>query len=426
MAGARERRRTCLWLAEAASWRCGVIGRLVKRFGGFEEVIDQPRERLAAFLAERGGVHGADAGRRAGAADAGARGAPPERGGSEAAAGEGRLEAAAFALTLAAARSGPSAAGAVGAAVSWVDDCYPARLRQLYDPPPALFVDGACGRRVLAHREERPVVAVVGARGPSPYGLEMARAIARDLVARGAVVVSGLALGIDAAAQEAALRAGAEGRSRNSPCDARGLATLAVLGCGIDVVYPRSNARLFAAMRRSQLLVSEFVWGVPARAWRFPARNRVIAGLSHAVVIVEGSERSGSLITAELALEVGREVFAVPGEAGRRLSAGPHRLLRQGAHLCESADDVLQALGVSAPPLRPSAVSEPQLDADTLALLRALDAGEQTPDDLAGQAGLTAPRALALLGELEVDGLVTAAGGGRYRVVRGTRGAASG
>ena len=159
----------------------------------------------------------------------------------------------------------------------------------------------------------RPVVAVVGARRPSPYGLEIATGIAADLARLGAVIVSGMALGIDAAAQAEALRVAA---GSEAP------ATVGVLGCGADVVYPRANAGLFTAVERRGLLLSEFWWGVPARAWRFPARNRVIAGISDAVVIVEGSERSGSLHHGALRARPGQ------GRVRRARRGGPAPLGR--------------------------------------------------------------------------------------------------
>jgi len=270
----------------------------------------------------------------------------------------------------------------------------------------------------------------------------MARAVARDLAARGVVVVSGLALGIDAVAHEAALEATA-GATR--------LATVAVLGCGADVEHPPGNRRLFALVRERGLIVSEVSWGVGARPWRFPARNRLMAALCEAVVVVEGSERSGALITARHALDLGREVLAVPGEAGRRLSAGPHRLLRQGAAVCESAADVLEiigcgglAIGWKGRALQVGATAGPNAQTGSGAaggrddigvgtardtahdaaagpvqrLVRALDDGAQTVDGLAAGAGLGTASALALLAELEVEGVVEACGGGAYRLRR--------
>ncbi len=227
--------------------------------------------------------------------------------------------------------------------VAWTDALYPDQLRDLGDPPLCLFVrggaDAATARARLSAIVDAPLVSVVGTRAPSPYGEEMARTIAADLASAGVVVVSGLAMGIDAIAQTAAVEAAAP----PSP------ATVAVLGCGADVVYPRRNARLYAGVAREGLIVSEFTWGVPARGWRFPARNRVMAALGRAVVLVEGAERSGARITAEFGAELGRDVLCVPGEAGRRLSEAPNRLLRDGARICESAADVLRAIAVDDP-----------------------------------------------------------------------------
>ncbi len=171
--------------------------------------------------------------------------------------------------------------------------------------------------------------------------------------------------------------------------------------------------------------MSEFAWGIGARPWRFPARNRVMAGLSEAVVAVEGAERSGALITARYALDLGRSVLAVPGEAGRRLSAGPHRLLRQGAAVCESAQDVLEELGYGDLALGWADRQTGPRDGDgepgeepAQRVVRALDDGVRTADQVAAAAGLTVPAALALLAGLEIDGAVEACGGGAYRLRR--------
>lgn len=342
---------------------------------------------------------------------------------------EGEQESSAFAAVLArgplpvpAAHDPTVAEGR--AVVTWADEQYPPQLRELPDPPPALFLDGLVkdGLRALA---ERHVVAVVGSRSPSPYGREMAAAVARDLTAAGVLVVSGLALGIDAAAHEAALAAVAsdDGSTRSRPR----VATVAVLGCGADVVHPPGNRALFAGVRRAGLIASEFPWGAGARPWRFPARNRVMAGLAEAVLVVEGAGRSGALITARHASEFGREVLAVPGEAGRRLSEGPHRLLRQGAALCESAADVLEVLGLGSLALGwttrmagdgDSAAAEDARDdgpggAATPGerLVRVLDGGAQTADQLAAALKLPIHVVLATLSGLEVDGAVEACGG---------------
>jgi DNA processing protein len=382
-----ELRARAVWLAELAGWRRGFIGALTRRHGGLSR----------ALLLEPAAI----------AADAAARRARPSAG------GEPDVEASAFATVLA---RGPSAeAGADPRVVTWVDDTYPPQLRELPDPPPALFTRGLTdvGLEALGLRH---VVAVVGSRSPSPYGREMAAAIARDLTAAGVLVISGLALGIDAVAHQAALDA-ADRRSAST------VATIAVLGCGADVEHPPSNRGLFRRVCAAGAVVSEFAWGLGARPWRFPARNRVMAGLSEAVVAVEGGERSGSLITARYALELGREVLAVPGEAGRRLSAGPHRLLRQGAAVCESADDVLEVLGYGDLELgwRDRVKAEPSEDVRpdaTARVLASLDQGVRTADQVAAAAGLDVGVSLALLSELEVDGAVESCGGGAYRVRR--------
>ena len=404
MASRRERRRTCLWLAEVASWRGGAVGRVCRACGGLEAAIDQPCRRLAAIVAARPD----QADRR--------RGAARPRLDPVAAAAEER-ERREDALALAAALADPEATAARaapgGCVVTFVDGLYPRRLAHLHDPPPALFVRGAGGPRLLARLATSPVVAVVGTRSPSPYGREMAAAVSRGLARAGVVVVSGLATGIDSVAHAAALEEGSSGRP----------ATLAVLGCGPDVVYPRSNRGLYERIRREGLIVSEFVWGVPARAWRFPARNRVMAGLSDAVVVVEGSERSGSLITADFMLDLGRPVLAVPGEVGRRLSAGPHRLLRDGARICESAADVLAALKLeplTCSPAGDGGWAAPH-DPRTAALLAALDRSELSVDELAAAASLPVRDTLSLVAQLELDDVVRASIGGRYRLVRGRR-----
>jgi DNA processing protein len=388
-----EQRRTCLWLAELASVRPGVVQRLCTRFDGLPGVIEQPRERLAEEL-QRGR-------RRARAQDT--------AGGEQ---DEDLAEAAAYEALLAAAAQGPRGRGP-GTAITYVDAVYPEHLRRLHDPPPALYVHGAGLPESLQAFGAGPVVGVVGTRGPSAYGREMATAIATDLARAGVVVVSGLAMGIDAVAQQAALRAARHARP----------ATVGVLGCGIDVVYPRCNARLFAGVLARGLLISEFVWGLRARAWRFPARNRVIAGLCDALVVVEGAERSGALITADFMNELNGNVLAVPGEAGRRLSAGPHKILReQYGHLCESAADVFDLLGIS-PADRLLGPSVEALGAGAGAgadrALALLEAGECTADELAAAAGVPVAAAAGLLSRLELEGLVQLAAGGRYRLVRG-------
>ena len=264
---------------------------------------------------------------------------------------------------------------------------YPQLLAQLHDPPRQLHVRG--DPEVLA----QPSVAVVGARSCSPYGAQVAHDLARALTGAGVVVVSGLARGIDGEAHRGALEAGG--------------ATVAVLGCGIDRDYPRSHAELAGRIRQSGAVVSEYPPGVEPAPWRFPARNRIIAGLCLATVVVEARERSGALITADFALELGRDVFAVPGEITAALSAGTNDLLRQGAAPLLSAHDVLFALGLDAlVPSRMRKVSE-----GATAVLELLADGARGADELARLGRLQTAEVATALVELELAGLVTAAEG---------------
>jgi len=204
------------------------------------------------------------------------------------------------------------------------DDDYPANLAEIPDPPAVLFVSGALLPRDLVS------MAVVGSRYASPAGIIFAEKLSSDLALNGITVVSGLAVGIDSAAHRGALKA--QGR------------TLAVLGCGLDVNYPSINADLRQEIARTGALLTEFIPGAPPSSGNFPSRNRIISGLSLGVVVVEAAERSGSLITARLALEQGREVFAVPGMARSVRSKGTHTLIRQGAKLVEDVEDVLEEI----------------------------------------------------------------------------------
>jgi DNA processing protein len=234
---------------------------------------------------------------------------------------------------------------------------------------------------------ERPVVAVVGARSCSPYGASVSRMLGRELAASGLVVVSGLARGVDGEAHRGALEPGG--------------ATIAVLGCGIDRVYPAAHTELARRVAENGLIVSEYAPGVEPAPWRFPARNRIIAGLAAATVVVEARERSGALITADLALEEGREVFAVPGEITSALSAGTNALLRVGATALTSSADVLEAFGLAAAAPREIALSAPaEL---VLARLRDRPAGA---DDLTRELAVPAGEVATALAELELACLV--------------------
>ena len=263
------------------------------------------------------------------------------------------------------------------------DRCYPPLLAAIHDPPPRLFLRGNGPTDLLC----RPAVAVVGARACSSYGRSVARSLARELAAAGLVVVSGMARGIDGDAHRGALESGGF--------------TIAVLGCGIDRDYPAAHAELARRIAEQGLLVSEYEPGVEPAPWRFPARNRIIAGLCEATVVVEARERSGALITADFALEEGRDVFAVPGEITSSLSAGTNALLRIGATPVTSAADVLELfeLAPAPPEVRP-------MGATAESLLACLRDRALTGDDLVRAAGVEPGPAAAALIELELAGSI--------------------
>jgi DNA processing protein len=274
---------------------------------------------------------------------------------------------------------------------------YPPLLAELHDPPSRLHLRGS-----PAEILSRPAVAVVGARSCSPYGGQVARELARDLAAAGVVVVSGLARGIDGEAHRGALAGG-------------GL-TVAVLGCGIDRDYPCAHAELARRIVASGLVVSEYPEGVEPAPWRFPARNRIIAALAAATVVVEARERSGALITADFALELGREVFAVPGEITSALSRGTNDLIRQGATPLLAADDVLEVLGAE----RPVPVAPAGLSPEAKAVLAFLGRAAASLDEISRGTGVGSAEVAVALTELELAGLV-AQGDGHYRRATGAR-----
>jgi DNA processing protein len=271
---------------------------------------------------------------------------------------------------------------------------FPRLLRELHDPPPGLFLRGSADVALLSE----PAVAIVGARMCSSYGGQIARMLGRELAAAGLVVVSGLARGVDGEAHRGALEAGG--------------ATIGVLGCGIDRDYPAAHRQLARGICGTGLVVSEYAPGVEPAPWRFPARNRVIAGLCDATVIVEARERSGALITADFALEAGREVFAVPGEITSTLSAGTNALLQLGATPLTSAADVLQLFG-----LEPQGPGRLDLGDDAAAVLDALSREPAAADELGSVTGLDAAALATALAELELAGAVAEADG-LYRGVR--------
>lgn len=288
--------------------------------------------------------------------------------------------------------------------VTLADEAYPARLRVAPDPPPTLFVGG----RLPAGG----FVAIVGSRKATPAGLETAYTLGRELAARGVCVVSGLALGVDAAAHEGALAAGGS--------------TIGVLGCGIDVVYPRANRDLFRRVGEQGALVSEYSLGEAPLAWRFPARNRIIAGLSDAVVVVEAPEKSGSLITARHALDAGRDVWAVPGPPGTPECRGSNRLLADGAGVLWDVPEFLEAVTdgaeveVGGPPTGPTVQETTILDPPAglpegeAEVLRGVDFRSVGADVVAGRTGVEMRVVLSALTMLELKGYVARDAAGNF------------
>lgn len=274
--------------------------------------------------------------------------------------------------------------------VTPADPEYEAPLNDLPDPPAALFLLG----RPLAGQDAR--VAIVGARRCTGLGRDVAEDLSRALVASGLGVVSGAAHGIDAAAHRGALQAG--GR------------TIAVLGSGIDVHYPASNRGLIARVSERGTVVSEYPPAVPAEAHRFPARNRIVVALARALVVVEGTARSGSRISVDHALDIGREIFAVPGPVNSPLAETPLEMIREGATLIRGANDLLHDLGID--PVAAPAPPPPDLDPDERRVWSAL-AIATLPDAIAREAGMRIADAVTALIRLELRGLV-ASQGGRY------------
>jgi DNA processing protein len=276
------------------------------------------------------------------------------------------------------------------------DDAYPDALRDAPDPPAVLHVAGGVHR--LLDLLDAPLVSVVGARAATGYGLEVAGALGRGLASAGITVVSGMALGIDSAAHEGALESG--GR------------TIAVLGSGVDVVYPPRKRILYQRLVDAGAVISEFPPGFTPRRWSFPARNRIIAGLARLTVVVEATERSGSLITAEMARDLGRDVGAVPGPVTSERAAGANALLRDGAHVIRDAQDALDvACGVGARMVC-SGPDLSNLDPALRLLLDGIEEGKDTLPALAAEHGADA--VMVGLADLELQGLVRRGAGGRY------------
>lgn len=275
------------------------------------------------------------------------------------------------------------------------DSLYPIGLRDADDAPWALI--GRGDPELLAVLRPETTVTVVGARRASSYGREVARELSRDLTQAGMVVVSGLAFGIDACAHRGALEAGI---------------TVAVLGCGADVAYPQAHRALWRQIGECGLVLSELPPGVSAWRWCFPARNRIMAALAGMTVVVEAAERSGSLITADLAADLGRDLAAVPGPVGSRLSAGPNNLLAGGACVVRDAQDVLDAM--LGPGVRRLERAGPALETVHLDLLEAVERGAGTADAIAAALDLSGAEAAAALASLEALGYVSCSGIGVY------------
>lgn len=282
--------------------------------------------------------------------------------------------------------------------ISRDDPVYPALLRDLPNGPPLLYVRGTLTEN------DRWALAVVGTRNCSSYGRDVTRKLVADLVAAGVTIVSGLALGIDAAAHDAALAAG--GR------------TLAVLGSGVDQIYPTTNRRLGEALLNQGAIISEYPLGTLPVAANFPARNRIISGLALGVLVAEAGARSGALITVNFALEQGRDVFAVPGSIFSPRSEGPHRLIRDGATIVTRADDILEALNMT------NAVEQQAIAAvvpetpEEIALLRLVEAEPRHIDAITRDSMLMPPVVSATLAMLELKGLVKQVGGMQYVLAR--------
>lgn len=295
------------------------------------------------------------------------------------------------------------------ALIAYDDARYPDTLRAMDDPPLALFV---MGNTALLHY---PSLAVVGTRHPTPGGAQNARAFARDLAGRGVCIASGLAQGIDAEAHHGAL-------------EAQGY-TLAVVGTGIDRVYPAQHRDLaHAIVNHAGLMVSELALGTPPHPGHFPRRNRILAALSLGTLVVEAAPQSGSLITARLASEMGREVFAIPGSIHNPMARGCHQLIRQGAKLVESSADILEELAprlrehtLNAPrqdaveaPAAPASAPPPDLPADHARVLEAMGFDPVSVDTLVARSGLTAAEVSSILLISQLQGHVSPLAGGLY------------
>ncbi|MCX5876244.1 MAG: DNA-processing protein DprA [Deltaproteobacteria bacterium] len=278
----------------------------------------------------------------------------------------------------------------------WDDPLFPPLLKEISDPPPILYVLGS--PQLLS----APGIAMVGARAASSYGLQVAERLAMEMARHDLVITSGLALGIDTAAHRGALAAGGK--------------TIAVMGCGLDIIYPSQNKKLHAQIIDHGAIISESPLGTQPEAFRFPARNRIISGLSLGVVVVEAAHRSGTLITAHQALEQGRDVFAIPGRIDSPKSEGCHRLIQEGAKLVHSAADILEELALttlaSPPATKPQA---PPLPAEEGKIFSLLEVYPRNIEEIIQAAQLPAQRIAEILLHLELQGLVASLPGNQYQ-----------
>lgn len=284
------------------------------------------------------------------------------------------------------------------------DEAYPPLLREIYDPPIVLYLRGSLVPR------DRNAIAVVGSRQTTSYGGEVARRLGYQLAYTGVTVISGGARGIDTAAHQGALAAG--GRS------------IAVLGTGLDIVFPPENRDLFDRIASSGAVLTQFPFGRPADKQSFPIRNRIVAGMTLGTVVVEANLSSGAMITAQFAVDHGRQVFAVPGRIDSPRSKGCHDLIKKGAKLCEGIDDVLPEFEYLFPPPNRPALPGPtplpalELSEAEQAVHRALDAGELDSDEVIRASGLPASAASVALFSLEMKRLVRQLPGRRYQLLR--------
>ncbi len=283
-------------------------------------------------------------------------------------------------------------------ALTWDDELYPPRLKEIEQPPPVLFVRG----EIIP--EDHYAVAIVGTRQITPYGRQITEDLAAFLAGQGVTIVSGLARGVDAVAHSAALRAG--GR------------TVAVLGSGVDKIYPPEHLQMAEKMMKQGAVISDYAIGTPPDASNFPPRNRIISGLSMATVVIEAGETSGALITAEFAAEQGREVFAVPGNILAPQSKGTNKLIQTGAHPLLSPQDLVQALNLTRAGQFKSARRALPADAFEAQLLAALGAEPVHVDAIRNQTGLPIEKVSATLTLMELKGMVRQVGGMNYVAVR--------